>query len=142
MINQPLLMPLLAQVALTFAVWAAMLVMRVSESNRKRIHPQRLADRAAVDTLLPDSAAPSNNFRNLLELPVLFYIAVVLSVVLFLQDPLMVKLAWAFVALRAVHSLIHCTYNRVMHRFVAYLAGAFVLMLMWVRLAVFFFYGG
>lgn len=141
MFRQPILLPLLAQVALTFAVWVYLYLTRLAEMGRKRIGPQRLASRAAADTLLTDSAGPANNFRNLFEMPVLFYLAVVLSLVLFLQDPLMVALAWTFVALRAVHSLIHCTYNRVMHRFVAYAASSLVLLLIWVRLAVFIFYG-
>ena len=42
-------------------------------------------------------------------------------------DALLLSLAWSFVALRAVHSLIHCSYNRVMHRFVAYLLGGLCL---------------
>ena len=40
------------------------------------------------------------------------------------------------VAFRAIHSLVHCTYNRVMHRFSAYLVAALALWAMWVRLAL------
>jgi hypothetical protein len=36
-----------------------------------------------------------------------------------------------------LHSLVHCTYNRVIHRFTAYLASSLVLMLMWIRLALY-----
>jgi hypothetical protein len=45
-------------------------------------------------------------------------------------------LAWAFVVLRIVHSFIHCTYNRVMHRFTAYLLSSLVLWVIWVYLAL------
>ena len=51
-----------------------------------------------------------------------------------LQDPLLVTLAWMFVATRIVHAAIHISYNNVMHRFLAYVAGSFVVMGMWVRL--------
>ena len=45
-------------------------------------------------------------------------------------------LAWLFVALRIVHSAIHCTYNKVIHRFYAYLAGGSVLWVLWAVLAL------
>jgi len=54
---------------------------------------------------------------------------------LMIQDDLLVWLAWGFVILRVVHSAIHCSYNRVMHRFFAYLISCLFLMFMWIRLA-------
>jgi hypothetical protein len=140
MFYQPILLPMLAQVLLTFLVWIYLYVTRLAEMGRKDIDPQRLASRSAGQALLTESAGPADNFRNLFELPVLFFLAVVLALVLLIQDDLLVQLAWAFVALRAVHSLIHCTYNRVLHRFVAYAASSLVLLLMWVRLGLFIFY--
>jgi hypothetical protein len=140
MFYQPILLPMLAQVGLTFLVWIYLYVTRLAEMGRKDIDPQRLASRSAGQALLTELAGPASNFRNLFEMPVLFFLAVVLALVLLIQDDLLVQLAWAFVALRAVHSLIHCTYNRVLHRFVAYAASSLVLLLMWVRLGLFIFY--
>ncbi len=140
MFYQPILLPLLAQVALTFVVWVWLYVTRLGEIGRKDIDPQQLTSRAAAERLLTESAGPANNFRNLFEMPVLFYLAAVLSLILFVQDTLLVQLAWAYVALRAVHSFVHCTYNRVLHRFLAYAASSLVLLLMWVRVALFVFY--
>ena len=85
----------------------------------------------------PDSASASNNLKNLFELPILFYTAILLSLVLMIQDPLMVQLAWGFVALRVVHSAIHCTYNNVNHRFAAYALSTLFLMFIWIRLGAF-----
>jgi hypothetical protein len=85
--------------------------------------------------LLTDSAVVADNLKNLFEMPILFYAALLLSMVLMIQDPLLVQLSWSFVALRFVHSLVHCTYNRVMHRFFAYLTSCLILMLIWARLA-------
>lgn len=45
-------------------------------------------------------------------------------------------LAWVFVALRVAHSLIHCTYNRVMHRFMVFGLGMLCLLAMWVLFAM------
>lgn len=134
---KPILLPLLTQVALTFAVWVYLYARRIPEISRRRIDHQDLRDRAAAHGLLPDSAAASNNLKNLFELPVLFYVAVLLSLVLMIQDGLLVILAWAFVGLRILHSLIHCSYNNVAHRFAAYALSSLCLMFLWIRLAAF-----
>jgi hypothetical protein len=132
-----IILPLLAQVALTLLVWVYMYITRVAEMSRKRIDAQRLEARTDQQNLLTESAGPADNFKNLFEMPVLFYLAILLSLILLIQDEVMVQLAWGFVILRALHSLIHCTYNRVMHRFTVYLASSLLLMLMWLRLALF-----
>ena len=137
MFYKPLLVPLLALVFLTFLVWVYMYVTRLSEIKRKSIDPQTLDTRAQGQALLTDSPAQADNLKNLFELPVLFYVAVLLALVLMIQDKFLVQLAWGYVALRYVHSLVHCTYNRVMHRFTAYVASCLVLMLIWARLAAY-----
>jgi hypothetical protein len=134
---KPILLPLLVQVALTFAVWIYMYAWRIPEIKRKEIAPHRLKDRAAAHELLPDSANASNNLKNLFELPILFYTAILLSLVLMIQDPLLVRLAWGFVLLRIVHSVVHCTYNNVHHRFAAYAISSLFLLFMWIRLGAF-----
>ena len=135
MFFKPILIPLLVQVLLTFSVWIYLFAWRIPEIRRKGIDPQRLRDRAAAHALLPDSANASNNLKNLFELPVLFYTAVLLSLLLMIQDMLLVQLAWGFVALRVVHSVIHCSYNNVNHRFAAYALSCLFLLFMWIRLA-------
>ena len=137
MFYQPILMPMLSMVLLTFLVWLFMYITRLSEMNSRKIHPQRLATRAEAASVLTRSAAPADNFKNLFEMPVLFYVIILLSLVLLIQDDTLVRLAWAFVALRLLHSLIHCTYNRTMHRFAAYLASSLVLIAMWIRVSAY-----
>ena len=88
-----------------------------------------------AQALLTDSANPSNNLKNLFEMPMLFYVAVVLALLLMIQDVLLVRLAWGFVILRFIHSVVHCTYNRVMHRFIAYAVSCLFLAFIWIRLA-------
>ena len=78
---------------------------------------------------------PNRNYMNLLELPLLFYVAVLLAHATANATPLLIGLAWAYVALRIVHSLIHITYNHVLHRFLAFAASNFVLLGMWALLA-------
>ncbi len=137
MFYKPMLLPVLAQVLLTFLVWGWLYFTRLREMQNKGIHPQALKARSQLQTLLVDSAAPANNFMNLLEMPVLFYLVVLLSLLLLVQDPVLVMLAWTYVALRYIHSLIHCTYNRVTHRFTVYFSSCIILLLMWLRLSAY-----
>ncbi|MDH3902356.1 MAG: MAPEG family protein [Xanthomonadales bacterium] len=131
---KPLLLPLLAQIALTFIVMIIMYRKRVNEMKIKRIHPQRIRTRSKSKALLTDSASSADNFSNLFELPVLFYTAILLTLILMVQDSLLVILAWSFVVSRYLHSFIHVSYNRVMHRFSVFVFSAFVLLAYWVRL--------
>jgi hypothetical protein len=137
MFYKPMLLPLLAQVFLTFVVWFYLYALRIPEIRSKGIDLKDLKDRAEGHRLLPVSAAASNNLKNLFEMPVLFYAAVLLTLVMLVQDPWLVALAWGFVAFRAVHSFIHCTYNNVNHRFVAYALSCLFLIFMWIRLGSF-----
>ena len=131
---KPLLIPLLAQVALTFVVMIIMYRRRVTEMQTKRIHPQRTKTRSKALGVLTDSETAANNYTNLFESPVLFYTAILLTLILMVQDSILVILAWTYVGSRAVHSFIHITYNRVMHRFMVFLFSSFVLFAIWVRL--------
>ena len=131
----PILLPLLAMVFLTFVVWIYLYALRIPEIKRLGIDPDELQDRAESHKLLTVSGAASNNLKNLFEVPILFYLAAMIAMLLMIQDDLLVLLAWGFVILRLVHSVIHCSYNRVMHRFFAYLISCLFLMFMWIRLA-------
>ena len=131
---KPLLIPLLAQVALTFVVMIIMYRKRVTEMKIKRIHPQRTKTRSKSLGVLTDSETAANNYSNLFESPVLFYTAILLTLILMVQDTILVILAWTYVSSRAIHSFVHITYNRVMHRFMVFLFSSFVLFAIWVRL--------
>jgi hypothetical protein len=131
---KPLLLPLLAQVVLTFIVMTGMYRTRVTEMKAKQIHPQKISTRSKSRELLTDSAAAADNYSNLFETPVLFYTAILLTLILMVQDNILVTLAWAYVVSRYAHSFIHVTYNRVMHRFSAFIFSSLVLLAFWVRL--------
>jgi len=130
MSDRAILFPALAMVALTIVVWFRMYTSRVAEMKRERIHPQAVATSAQMAARITDSRA-SDNFRNLFELPVLFYVALLVLALIGQVTSVTLLLAWLFVALRILHSAIHCTYNRVVHRFYAYLAGSVALWALW-----------
>lgn len=132
----PLIGPLLAMAALTAVVWAAMYVQRLSYMARHRIDPDAVGTRAEMLARLAPISARADNLANLCELPVLFYAAMLLAMLTGQQGPGLAAAAWAFVALRALHSLIHCTYNRVKHRFLAHAAASLVLWGIWITLGL------
>jgi hypothetical protein len=137
MIGQKLIFfPLLAQVFLTFLVWCWMYKTRVDEMKRSRIKPQKLAAAADGVELLKSVSGPADNFKNLFEVPVLFYAAVITLYVTQLVDITFLTLAAVFVLFRYIHSFIHITYNHVMHRFYAYLASTFTIWIMWAMIGI------
>ncbi len=69
---------------------------------------------------------------NLLELPMLFYVVCLVLSVTAGASRLAVFVAWAYVALRIVHSLIHLTYNHVLHRLFAFTLSNVALVSLWV----------
>ena len=129
-----LLYPVLALVALTFVVGVVMYRRRVGEMKRRRIPPQAVASAVAMATTLEDTRA-ADNFRNLFETPVLFYAGMIVAYVAKLGSPALLALAWAYVLARVVHSAIHCTTNRVMHRFKAFLTSFALLGALWAMIA-------
>ena len=79
---------------------------------------------------------PNRNYMNLLEMPVLYYVACLLIFVTASNSAPLVNLAWAYVATRIIHSAIHLSYNNVMHRLAAFAASNLVLIALWVVTAL------
>ena len=122
-------------VLLVMLVALRMLYVRVTEMRTRRIHPQQVAtSKTQADKFQSIQAA--DNYRNLFEMPVLFYALCILLVVLNKADGTYVTLAWLFVALRFAHSAIHCSYNNVNHRFIAFGTSTVLVWAMWARLAL------
>lgn len=130
MSSHAIFLPALTMVALTFIVLAVMFSRRVAQMKRDRIHPQKVATSQQATALYTD-VAPADNFRNLFEMPVLFYLALVVAALTAQVSSLVLGLAWAYVVARVLHSAIHCSYNKVMHRFRAYALSVFVLLALW-----------
>ena len=130
-----ILWPVVVMVALTFAVSLVMYRRRIAEIRAKKIRLQSIASATGMASQLEDARA-SDNYRNLFEGPALFYVAALAAFALKVVTPLLVALAWLYVALRVAHSLIHCSSNRVKYRFLAFVSSHAVLFALWVALAV------
>lgn len=131
-----ILLPLFAQVALTAIVWVWMYVTRLKEIFVNNINVQDLADANAKRTLLQRVSGPSDNFINLFEMPVLFYVAIFVIYNTGIVSSLYVTLAFCFVGLRFIHSVIQSTYNRIKHRFAFYLLSSLSLWTLWGMIMV------
>ena len=129
-----ILYPMFALAALTFGVLLLIPVARFRAAFRGQVNPGdfRYGESARVPGAV---SLPNRNFMNLLEMPVLFYVACLALYVTGKADEISVALAWAYVALRVAHSAVHLTYNNVFHRLAAYAASVAVLMVIWVRFA-------
>lgn len=137
MIDQKLIfVPLFAQVLLTALVWAWMFKTRIAEMKQNRISPQSLANAADGVTRLKYVAGPADNFKNLFEIPVLFFVAVVSLYVTQQVDVLFLTLAGVFVLFRYIHSFIHITYNNVLHRFTVYVISTLMLWIIWIMIVI------
>jgi hypothetical protein len=126
---------MVAQVALVAVVWVRMYVARIAEMKARRISPQSVSTSVNAASAFADVAA-ADNFRNLFEVPVLFFAVCLLLVLTGLSDTLQATLAWVYVGLRTVHSFIHLTYNRVTHRFLVYITSTVCVFFMWALFAV------
>jgi hypothetical protein len=78
---------------------------------------------------------PARTYKNLLELPVLFYLVCVLMLTTGRFDSVQVSLAWVFVMTRYVHAFIYIGFNDVAFRFAAFLTGVLTLAVIWTRFA-------
>ena len=129
-----ILYPLLAMFLLICLVAATMLRRRVTFYKQNRVHPQKTATSSEMAAVMPDSRGP-DNFRNLFELPIMFYVATLTIYAAGLICMPHLILAWGYVIARYAHSFIHCTSNVVMHRFYAFLTSCVLLVCIWLMLA-------
>jgi hypothetical protein len=126
--------PAVAMVALTVVVTVRMYRERIRQIRAGGIGFAEIPSSSQMAARLADTRA-ADNYRNLFEAPVLFYLALVVAHATGQVTPLVLLLAWAYVAIRVLHSWIHCTYNRIRHRLNAFVASSLVLWTLWGLLA-------
>lgn len=127
--------PVMLLVAHTFLVWCWMYVLRIRAILVDRVPMSAFRDRqtTAVTPGVPSTA--SDNLKNLFELPVLFYLgAIVLYQVNAVTESTLL-VCWIYVLGRVLHSLVHVSYNNVVHRFAIYMASSSALWVLWIMIA-------
>ncbi|MGH8414880.1 MAG: MAPEG family protein [Gammaproteobacteria bacterium] len=132
---ESIFLPMMGLVTWTFVIMLLMSYKRWSAGFAGRI--KRGEYKVGESTEVPaDVRLPGRNFINLFEMPVLFYVLCLAAYMTHTVSETLLVLAWIYLALRIVHSLIHVTYNKIMHRFPVYAASFFVLLAMWIMFAV------
>jgi hypothetical protein len=130
-----LLLPMASLALWTLNVLTYMEIHRLLaiRAGRVQLEDFRYGDSVSVPT---DIAVGNRNYMNLLESPVLFYVACLAAMQVGRADAWMWRLAWAFVALRIAHSLVHLINRNFIARIVLFSGSLVALALMWTKLAL------
>lgn len=133
--NTALLTPMLGMVFLTFSIMIWMLKLRFRAIKNDRVNPRYFSLNKGAK--LPDYLLKvTQHYENLLEMPILFYISILMVIALNLTNTSYVILAWLFLFFRVIHTIIHTTYNKVTHRKNAFIISTLILILLWLNLTV------
>lgn len=138
MTPSPIIGPVLAQVGLTLVMLLWLYAKRMPAMSAAKIDPNTLQrkDPKVAATMPLRTHFPADNFVNLFEAPMLFFVLCFVVQLTGYNDMAIVNMAWGYVFLRALHSIIQSTYNRVIHRFTVYALSSFVLLAMYGRITL------
>jgi hypothetical protein len=131
---QMVLLPVFVQVALTFALMTWMASVRTASIKRGEIKIRDIALRQPAWSA--KATQISNCYDSQFQIPLLFYVLVILAWATKQADLIFVVMAWIFVVSRLAHAYIHTTSNHVPTRFNIFAVGVILLLLMWIIFAV------
>lgn len=139
--QQAIFGPFFATIMLTLVVWVYMYARRIPFIVGHQLGQKELAVPGALARLTPAAISnPSGNLKNLFEMPVLFYALVLYLFTTQHVDAQYVGAAWMFFVFRALHSLVHCTFNLVTLRFALYACASAAAWFMLLRAAFSYFF--
>ena len=128
-----MLTPVLALIVWTLIVWVWMYATRIPAMQAARINPQEAQHASALVVLPSRVRFVADNYNHLMEQPTIFYAMVFYIVLAGHTDLVHIWLAWAYVVLRVIHSLIQNTVNNVTARFSVFALSTFVLAAMAIK---------
>jgi hypothetical protein len=132
-----MLRPVVALVLWTFLMWAWMYATRIPAIRRAKMKLDPRAPRGAqMAELPPEVRWKADNYNHLFEQPTLFYAIALTLALLGNASPLDLGLAWTYVAMRVVHSLVQSTVNKIEVRFAIFFLSSLVLLAMTIRAAL------
>jgi hypothetical protein len=123
----------LALITWTMVVWFWMYALRIPAMQKANIQPDDARHPGSLDVLPSNVRSVADNYNHLHEQPTIFYALAFYIQLAGLADPVSVNLAWAYVGLRVVHSLVQNLGNKVMLRFPVFALSSLVLVAMVVR---------
>ena len=121
MIRSEILQPVVVLLAWTMVMWLWMYVVRIPAMSKANIDPNDARKTGVLDDRLPAEVQwKAHNYNHLHEAPTVFYAVALVLAILGLGDGMNALIAWIYVGLRIIHSLVQATANVVMVRFVLY----------------------
>jgi hypothetical protein len=128
--------PFVATMILTLAVWLYMYSRRLQFIFSSGLDPKKMTPLELARLSPPQVSNPSDNLKNLFELPTVFYAVTLYLFATGQVDVAYVSAAWGFFFFRAMHSVVHCTFNFIPLRFAFYMVSAGALWFMVLRAAI------
>ena len=128
-----MLEPVIALISWTLIVWIWMYALRIPAMNAAQIDPDDAKHPGSLSVLPSNVRAVADNYNHLHEQPTIFYALAFYTQLAGAADVLNVQLAWGYVGLRVVHSLVQNTANKVMIRFTVFSLSSLVLIAMTIR---------
>ncbi|GIU67077.1 MAPEG family protein [Candidatus Phycosocius spiralis] len=128
-----MLYPILALIGWTFVMWVWMYATRLPAMQKHKIDPQAAVIPGSLDVLPQKVRQIAHNYNHLHEQPTLFYALALVAHVGMWADGVSIWLAWGYVGLRVLHSLVQATVNLVVMRFAVFALASLVLMTLFVK---------
>ena len=123
MTHNPLLGPVVALIAWSLVMLLWMVVTRLPAMKKAGVdlNTRVGSTPGALDgTIDPKAQWKAHNYIHLMEQPTLFYASVFALILMGQELPFNTTLAWAYVGLRIVHSIVQATWNRILVRFILF----------------------
>jgi hypothetical protein len=135
--ESPILQPVIALVLWSFVMWAWLYATRIPAVQAGKVAMPPSMTSADLAAALPVRVRwPADNYNHLMEQPTLFYATALVLAVAGQGDGLNAALAWGYVGLRVVHSLVQATVNVIMVRFLIFMVASLVLLALAIRAAL------
>lgn len=125
--------PFFSMILLTFVVWVYMYARRIPFIQKNKLRPDQLTPLEFSRISPPGVSNPSDNLKNLFEVPTIFYGLALYLYVTNQVDAVYMAASWIFVVFRVFHSIVHCTSNIILPRFGLYVISALALWFMALR---------
>ncbi|MET0587576.1 MAG: MAPEG family protein [Novosphingobium sp.] len=139
MIGMAILQPVVALAAWTMVMWFWMYATRIPALGAAKVDPDDLVldPDMSLDAVLPPQVQwKAHNYNHLHEAPTVFYAVAIVLAIVGAGDGLNAQLAWAYVGLRVLHSIVQATVNKVTVRFMIFALSSLILMALVARAAM------
>lgn len=137
--NSPILQPIVALILWTMIMWLWMYVTRIPAMKKAKIDiPNMTGGKGSdLDNILPPEVQwKAHNYNHLLTEPTLFYVVCMVLAIIGMGDGLNLTIAWIYVALRILHSLVQATVNRIMIRFMLFMLSSLCIIALVIHAAI------